>query len=106
MNVIIYALLGKLIIYLVQKFPFQSLPIIGKLWEEKRFFGKLFGCDLCLGWYVFVFLAYFFNINLFLELGLPYVPVLNEILVGSVTTFLVHLISIGWKSKFELIILE
>jgi hypothetical protein len=53
MNVIVYALLGKLIIYLAQKFPFTSLPLVGKLWEEQRFFGKLFGCDLCLGvWHI------------------------------------------------------
>lgn len=104
MNVVIYALLGKLIIYLAQKFPFISIPIVGRLWEEKRFLGKLFGCDLCAGTWVYFFLALILHINLLNEFG--YIPVLYEFLTGAIMSFVVHTFSLGWNSKFQLIKLE
>lgn len=101
-----YLAIGKLLIFIGQKFPFHKLPIIGNLFAEGEFLEQLFACDLCLGFYVFSFLDFFFYVNIFAELKLPYVPILNEILVGTLATFLVHVFSIGWNSKFGVIVIE
>ncbi len=101
-NLILYILIGKLLIFLFQKFPFQNLFFIGRFFSEGRFLEQLFSCDLCLGVWVYALLAFFFGINYF-EF---YFIGVTEFLAGAVTSFIVHLISIGWKDKFGTFILE
>jgi hypothetical protein len=97
-SIIIYALLGRLTIYLAQSFPFQKLYLIGRLWNEERFLGKLFACDLCLGVWVYWILALLLKVNVFDEFG--YIPILFEFFTGVAMSFIVHLIHLGWNSKF------
>lgn len=91
-----YIAIGKLSIYFIQIFPpvelLYRVPKIGKYLE------KLIECDLCLGVWVYWFLAFFFSVNYMQEWF--YVPVLCELLTGAITSFIMHLISIGWKEKF------
>ncbi len=101
---VIYALVGKIIIFLLQKFPKHSLPIIGKLFREGKFLEELFDCDLCLGFWIFSGLGYLYQINIAGEIF--YVPILSEFITGAVTTFVVHVFSVGWNSKFQNIIIE
>jgi hypothetical protein len=103
-NFVIYALVGKIIIFLLQKFPKHPLPIIGKLFREGKFLDELFGCDLCLGFWVYSGLAFLFDVNIIGEIF--YVPVLSEFIIGAITTFVVHIFSVGWNSKFQNIIVE
>lgn len=37
-------------------------------------------------------------------LGFYYVPVLSELIVGGVISFLVHIFILGWKTKFEVVV--
>lgn len=64
----------------------------------------LHSCDLCFGTWVYAFLSLFMQTELLSVLGFEYVPVLSEIVTGGVISFIVHLISIGWKAKFEVIV--
>ncbi len=99
---LIYAAIGKLIIYIVQTFPLDTVLVIGKLFREDRFFGKLWLCDLCLGVWVYFALALMFEVNV-----LPrYFPYVTEMIMGMMTSLLVHLISLGWSAKFKEIIIE
>ncbi len=98
---VIYALVGKIVIFLLQKFPKHTLPFIGKLFREGKFLEELFNCDLCLGFWVFSGLAFLFDVNIIGE-----VPILSEFITGAVTTFIVHIFSVGWNSKFQNIIIE
>ena len=101
---VIYALVGKIIIFLLQKFPKNSLPIIGKyLFREGRFLDKLFGCGLCLGFWIYLGLSFYFSVNLFGEI---YVPIVSEIITGAVTTFVVFIFSVGWNSEFQNYVIE
>ena len=100
-NFVIYALVGKIIIFLLQKFPKHTLPIIGKLFREGKLLGELFDCDLCLGFWIYSGLAFLLDVNIIGE-----VPILSEFITGAVTTFIVHIFSIGWNSKFQNIIIE
>ena len=99
---LIYAAIGKLIIYIIQAFPLDTVLVIGKLFREDRFLGKLWLCDLCLGVWVYFALALMFQVNV-----MPmYFPYVTEMIMGMMTSLLVHLISLGWSAKFKEIIIE
>jgi hypothetical protein len=92
-----YAVVGKLFIYTFQKFP-----LIRDI--KNKFFSELFLCDYCLGVWFFSILSWLFSITLFKEYF--YFPVISELATGTITSFLVHLLSIGWKEKFGVIVVE
>lgn len=98
---VIFALVGKIIIFLLQKFPKHRLPFIGKLFREGELLDELFKCDLCLGFWIYFGLAFIFEINIGID-----VPVLSEFIVGAVTAFVVHVFSVGWSTKFQNFIVE
>lgn len=93
-TLIFIGLVGKLFIFLV-----QQLPPVHNMKQE--FFHKLFNCDLCLGVWVFFSLCGFFHFELVSEIVGIYVPLINEIITGAIISFLVHLMSLGWKIKFS-----
>ena len=100
LNFIAYALVGKLLLFLWHKAPYQKwftgLPKVGK------FFGELFECDLCLGVWVYFLLDFLFHINL-LEVAL--LPVLLEFLTGCLTSFIVWIFTAGWNTLFRNIVI-
>lgn len=101
---LVYLGLGKLIIFLLQKFPFGKIYVVGKLFAEGKFLNELFGCDLCLGVWVYSILAYLLQVNFFQELG--YTPIIFECITGGFASFVMHIFSLGWNTKFQTIILE
>lgn len=96
---VIYSLVGKLLIFIVQSLPRPEK--IGNHW----FFGKLLSCDLCLGVWIYGFMSLVLRIDLLsAEFGLPYIPLFGELATACMTSFIMHLISLGWKAKFNVII--
>ena len=93
-NFLIYVALGKLLIYIGQKFLGNS---------KSFFFNKLVNCDLCLGVWVYTILAGLYQIRL-LEDVLWYVPIASELITGIAVSFIVHLLSIGVREKFGTVI--
>lgn len=79
----LYVALGKLIVYLVQKFLGDR---------------KFASCDLCVGVWVYAILAGLFQIRL-LEDVYFYVPLVSEFITGCIVSYLVHLLTIGFKEK-------
>lgn len=96
----IYCVIGRIIIYIIQKASPSYLALV-KSEKWKGFLTQLFGCDLCLGVWVYALVAGFLNVNVLYEY--VYVPVLSEIITGIITSFLVWLIIDGWKGKFQII---
>jgi hypothetical protein len=94
-----YAALGKLLIYLFQKFPLAQ-----SLFNRRESLKKLYECDLCLGVWIYFFLALIVGVDKFYEW--TYVPVIIEFFIGAVTSFVIHLVSLGWKDKFTILYLE
>lgn len=92
LNWLLYAVIGRLLIYLIGKFQLpQRLQKIE--WLE-----KLHGCDLCLGVWIYVFLAVFLKVDLLsLWFGFSYVPVLSEIVTGGFTSYVIWLLVIGFR---------
>jgi hypothetical protein len=102
LDFLVYAFIGKIIVFLLQKFPKDKLPFIGRLFREGRFLDELFACDLCLGFWVYFGLAFVLDVNF---VGID-VPVIAEFIAGAVTTFVVHIFSVGWNAKFQNFIIE
>jgi len=87
-----YLFTGKLFLFLVRKFP----PVI-VLSRKTEFSKELFDCDLCLGFWIYLALAPFFKIKID---TIENKPVRNTVL-AAVATFLMFLISSGWRENFE-----
>ena len=71
--------------------------------RSKEFLEELFGCDMCLGFWVYLTLALLFqyaNVNVNI-LDIPNAPIISALITGAITSFVVHLISIGWRDKFS-----
>ena len=94
---LVYVVVGKLLIFFAQKFPYF---INSKI----EFVRKLFECDLCLGFWIYFLLAVFLKVKLFDDVYM-YVPLVSEIITGCVTSFGMHLLSIGWREKFSTVII-
>lgn len=91
--------IGKIFIYVLQIFPLSI-----KIKSINKFLFDLFECDFCLGcWVYFILNILFFDV--WLE-GIVYISVLSPFIMGVFTSFIVHLVSLGWRAKFEVIVLE
>lgn len=94
-----YLAFGKLVIFFGQK-------VVSDNTSKENFLVKLFRCDLCLGFWVYFFLGFLFSDNiLFEELNIG-VPIVREALLAMATTFVVHLLTLGWDSRFREIVIE
>ena len=95
---LVYALSGKLLLFLSKRFP----PVKTILYK-KEFFAELYDCNLCYGFWVYLFLSFFFkNINVE-QIKNKYV---GQIVVAGFTTFIIHLISIGWDEIFGKVVID
>ena len=95
---LIFIVVGRLLIYLFMQFPYP------KSLERFPSLKKLHDCDLCAGVWIYGLLAGLLRFELLTPLGFYYVPFLSELLVGGIISFMVHIFIIGWKAKFEVII--
>lgn len=103
-KLLVYILIGKLIIFFAQKFPFQNIYLIGNLFKEGKFLRQLFDCDMCLGFWIYSGLNFAFGIDLLYEYF--QIPILNIILTGMIVSFLIHIFSLGWNARFREFVIE
>lgn len=103
LHLIAFLLIGRLTIYVLQKFPFRKVILIGKYFKEGKFLAELFDCDLCLGVWVFAGLSYLLRIDFVNEAFSVNIIVFNQFLTGAIASFVVHIFRIGWTSKFGMI---
>lgn len=91
--------MGRVLIYLWFQFPLPAVL------EQYKSIQKLHTCDLCAGVWLYGILSYFMGLSLLQVLGFTYVPVVSEVVTGGVVSFLVHIFLIGWKEKFNVLVL-
>jgi len=96
---ILLLLIGKVIIHIAQKF---ELP---KFIKKIDWFVKLHSCDLCLGVYCYAFLSLFFEMDLLSVLGFGYIPFVSQAITGILVSWLVHIFTLGWKAKYEIVVI-
>lgn len=90
-NWLILGVIGKVLIFLWASFPLpQAL-------EKFKSVEKLHLCDLCAGVHIYALASFVMGLYIFPH----YVPVVSEYVTGGVVSFLVHIFSIGWREKFN-----
>lgn len=97
----VFCVVGRIIIFVIQKASHSYLSLIKSEDKWRGFLTELFGCDLCLGVWIYTIGAWFLDVNVLYEYR--YNPVLSGITTGIITSFLVWLISAGWNSKFQIV---
>jgi hypothetical protein len=100
-----FLLIGRLLVWMAQRFPFQNLPIIGNLMKRKSL-QELIHCDLCLGVWVYTVLALLFGIDFFSEYMKYQIPLIGEFFTGMSASFFMHIFAIGWQMEFGEITVE
>lgn len=84
--------LGRLIIWALQ----TSGPM-RRLWDLHPFLQELGECDFCLGFWVYLVLAWVMGIDI---LEPDYFPIVSEITTALALSFGVHLARVGWSMNF------
>ncbi len=97
LSYILYLLVGRLLIYIGMKFP----PLAE---SRYKFIREMFNCDLCLGVWVYTVLSAGMGEYLFTEQF--YFPLISELVTGCFTAFITHVFMIGWREKFQIIVIE
>ena len=92
---IVLGILGRLTLWTI-----QTSVLLNPLFSKSAKLRELRACDFCLGFWVYMGLAFVFRLNL---LDPIYVPVLSEALTGLAISFLAHLARLGWESKFSIV---
>lgn len=93
-----YIAVGKVMIFLGMSFPLPAAL------QKFNTVVKWHSCDLCFGTWVYALLSYFMGVSLLTAMGFTYVPLVSEVVTGGVISFIVHLISLGWKARFEVVV--
>lgn len=96
---LIYAGIGKLLIFLWMKFQLPEKV------ENIKFIKSLHECPLCSGVWLYTGLAGFLQMDVLLLLGFWHIPVVGEFITGCVVSFIVHLLSLGWTEQFSVTVI-
>ena len=92
------------VVVLIRLGMYALQSVTGNFDIKIRLLRTLLECDFCLGCWAYWVGLWVFGMG---EIkGLPYVPVFSELLWGIGISFIVHLIVLGWKAKFETIIID
>lgn len=94
-----FLLIGKLVIYIFMQF---HLP---KFLKKSDWFVKLHDCDLCSGVWVYSVLSFFMGVDLLEVTGFGYIPLVGAVVTGIVVSWLVHIFTLGWKAKYEVVVI-
>ena len=96
---VLFLLIGKILVFFGMKFAEDN-----GITKNDTFIGRLLRCDLCWGFWVYSLLSLLLGVTLFSEH--IYVPLLSELWTGGLTSFAVHIFTLWWKTKFEIIVVE
>jgi hypothetical protein len=97
---LIYLAAGKLLTWLL-----QINGLMRPVWGSHPLLRELRECDLCLGFWVYLLLAVFLpRTRLSNLIGFPvWVWV---IVLAALSSFIAHLLRIGWQTKFGVTVIE
>ena len=85
---------GKLLLFLLKKFP----PI-QVFMNKKESLQQLYNCDLCSGFWVYLFLSFFIDV----KVDQVQNSLVRRLLVASISTLLSHCSSVGYSELFTTI---
>ena len=101
-KLLVFLGVGSLLVFSLRKLP---LPLLFPgLFREGKFLEQLFGCDFCLGFWVYLVLSFFFRMNFLYEYF--YIIIISEVLTAIMASFIMQLVSVGWKDLYSVVYLE
>lgn len=95
----LFLIIGRIVVHIWQQF---HLP--GFL-KKSRWLNDLHECDLCSGVWVYSILSFFMEVDLLDAAGFGYIPIVGAVVTGIVVSWLVHIFIIGWKAKYEVVVI-
>lgn len=95
---IAFILIGKICIHIWMQFHFP------KFMQRSEWIKKLHECDLCSGVWIYSILSFFTGVDLLVVTGFGYVPLVSAIITGIIVSWLVHIFTLGWKAKYEVVV--
>lgn len=98
-TLLFFCFVGRVLVFVLQKFPFRHVWIIGGWWGEGKFLRQLFDCDLCLGVWVYTVLSAVMGMNILYEY--VYIPLVSELITGMTISFIVWIFRNGWETLFR-----
>jgi len=96
---VLFLVIGKIVIHIWMQF---HLP---KFLSKSEWFKQLHECDLCSGVYVYSILSFFMGVDLLEVAGFGKIPLVSAIITGIVVSWVVHIFYLGWKSKYEIVVI-
>ena len=95
-NFLFYLATGRLVIWLL-----QTNGLMRPIWNSNPAIKELGECDLCLGFWVYL------GLGNFAGQGFGMWPRFVEVIIrAAIATFTMHLIRIGWQTKFGGVIID
>lgn len=92
-DVIFMGIMGKIFTFLWMSFPIpESL--------EKSRLGKLHTCELCAGTWIYSILFALFGVDMLPLLGIQSLGYIGGLMTGGVISFIVFLISVGFREQY------
>ncbi len=92
MSLIAFAVVGRLLIWL-----WMTSGPTTRIWKHSAFLTEMAECDFCTGCWVYAALAFLFHQN---WIDPVYVPIVSELVTGILASFVAHLASLGWRTKW------
>jgi len=93
-----FLLIGKLVIHTWMRF---HLPVFLKKYQ---WLTKLHDCDHCSGVWVYTLLSLFMGVDVLSLITFTYVPYVSQIVTGIVVAWIVHIFTLGWKAKYDVVV--
>ena len=96
LNLLFFLAAGRLLIWLL-----QTNGLMRSVWAWKPILTELGGCDLCLGFWVYLGLAVF--------LPAPFgiwPDAIEAVMLAAIASFAVHLMRLGWQIKFGGVVID
>jgi hypothetical protein len=85
---------GKLLLFLLKKFPPAK-----KFMSNGELLPQLYNCDLCFGFWVYLFVSFFMDIKVDQVKN----PIVRRLIVSAISTLLAQCSSVGYSELFTTI---
>ena len=94
LKIIAYIAVGRLLIWIL-----QNASLSKKIYLKSSFLTELFGCDFCLGCWIFTLVGFLLDYNLFESIEIVW-HFLGIIMTAIIVSFVTHLAVIGFRSQY------
>lgn len=89
---------GKILIQVWMLFHFP------RFLKKYEWLNELHKCDLCSGCYIYSILSFFMETDLLDATGFGYIPIVGAVVTGIIVSWIVHIFTLGWKAKYEIVV--